>query len=63
MERKNAKIRCDETMILCDCTPQRNKFITDLFPVCYLYSGDDEGKKIKTLYLAEITRLSVRKLI
>ncbi len=30
MERKNAKIRCDETMILSDGTPQSNKFITDL---------------------------------
>ena len=63
MGRTKHQFCCDDTMTKCDGMPQRDKFVIYLFSVCYLYASDDEGKKKKTLFLTEITRLNVRKLI
>ena len=45
MERKNAKIRCDETMILSDGTTQVKISVRRSPQVIYSLSGDDNDKK------------------
>ena len=48
MERKNAKIRCDETMILSDGTTQVKTSVRCLSLVTYHLNGDDNDKKSKS---------------
>ncbi len=48
MERKNAKIRCDETMILSDGTTQVKISVRRSPKVIYSLNGDDDDKKSKS---------------
>ena len=48
MERKNAKIRCDETMILSDGTTQVKMSVRRSLQVTSSLNGDDNDKKSKS---------------
>ena len=48
MERKNAKIRCDETMILSDGTTQVKMSVSRSPQVTYSLNGDENDKKSKS---------------
>ena len=61
MGRKNAKIRCDETMILSDGTTQVKMSVSRSPQVTYSLNGDENDKKSKSY--VQIQNDKIKKLL